>query len=390
MRIPQLRNFFIKKIKKTNQKTDNRVYGFSNLICTFVKIKRFIISIIIMKKTLSTIGLAVMMGAWWTGCAGNGTGATASEDDAKTYDIVTYVWSGAELMPDPSTITAINYAFANMNETRDGVIIHNEPRFRNIIDLKKVKPELKVMLCIGGNCESGLSEMAADPAKRSALAADCARIIREYGIDGIDFDWEVPGGPGGTEQDVDNFTLVLKAVRDSIGNNKILSLASGGDVSFNVPEVLPLLDYVSIMAYDLAWSTPGHHTALHRSDHTQWISVDEAVERYVEAGVPYDKMLLGLGFYGRGDGNYYTEWSSYPACKPCAEGLTEEWDSVAMVPYIADANGVLVLSYDNPRSLQIKCDYLKDKGMRGAMMWRTETDNDSLELARAVSSFLKH
>lgn len=313
----------------------------------------------------------------------------APTEAEKTYDIVTYVWSGAELMPDPSTITGINYAFANMNDTRDGLIIHNEPRFRSMIDLKKDNPDLKVLLCIGGNCESGLSEMAADPSKRASLAGDCARIIKEYGIDGIDFDWEVPGGPGGTEQDVDNFTLVLKAVRDSIGNDKILSVATGGDVSFNVPEVLPLIDYASIMAYDLAWSTPGHHTALHRSEHTQWLSVDEVIKRYTDAGMPYEKMLLGLGFYARGDGKNYTEWSSYPDCVPL-EGFTEEWDSVAMVPYIADADGVLVLAYDNPRSLEIKCDYLKEKGMRGAMMWRTETDNDSLTLARSVSSYLPH
>lgn len=306
-----------------------------------------------------------------------------------TYDIVTYVWSGAETMPDPETITGINYGFANMNETRDGVVINNEPRFRQMIDLKKQKPDLKIFLCIGGDCNSGLSEMAADSLKRASLAGDCARIIREYGIDGIDFDWEVPGGPGGTPQDVDNFTLVLQQVRDSIGPGHLLTLASGGDISFNVDPVLPLIDYVSIMAYDLGGQAPWHHTALYRSPNTGWHSVDEVVQIYREAGVPYDKMLLGLGFYGRGDDNYYPGWTSYPSAHPY-DDLTQQWDTIACVPYIADSKGNLVLGYDDPRSLQIKCEYIKEKGMRGAMCWRTETDTDSLTLARAVSSCLNH
>ncbi|MCM1450087.1 MAG: glycosyl hydrolase family 18 protein [Clostridiales bacterium] len=314
---------------------------------------------------------------------------TAGDSDEPTYDIVTYVWSGAETMPDPATVTAINYGFANMNENRDGVVINNEPRFRKMIGLKKQKPELKIILCIGGDCNSGLSEMAADPLKRASLAGDCASIIKRYGIDGIDFDWEVPGGPGGTPHDVDNFTLVLQQVRDSIGPDKILSLASGGDISFNVDPVLPLIDYVSIMAYDLGGQAPWHHTALYRSPNTGWHSVDEVVQIYHQAGVPYDKMLLGLGFYGRGDDNYYAGWTSYSAANPYAD-LSAQWDTIACVPYIADAQGNLVLGYEDPESLKIKCEYLKEKGMRGAMSWRTETDTDSLTLARAVSSYLRH
>ena len=327
----------------------------------------------------------LIAGALATSChnASNNTPTT----EAQGYDIVTYVYSGAKMMPDPATITGINYAFANMNDTRDGLIINNEGRFRNIVDLKNQKPDLKVLLCIGGTCYSGLSEMAADSLKRASRAGDCARIIREYGIDGIDFDWEVPGGPGGTPDDQDNFTLVLKAVRDSIGSDKLLTVASGGDISFNVDEVMPLIDYVSIMAYDLGGQAPWHHTALYRSEHTGWHSVDEVVNIYSEAGVKCEQMLLGLGFYGRGDDNYYKGWTSYPATRPYGD-LTEQWDSISMVPYIADANGELVLGFDNPRSLQIKCDYIKSHGMRGAMVWRTELDTDSLELAHAVADEL--
>lgn len=305
-----------------------------------------------------------------------------------SYEIVTYVWNGGETMPDPSLMTTINYAFANVNDTRDGVIINNEERFRSIVDLKKVNPDLKVLLCIGGNCESGLSEMSADSLKRASLAGDCARIIKEYGIDGIDFDWEFPGGPGGTPDDYKNFAKVLKAVRDSIGDDKLLTLAAGGDLAGmdvnNVGAFLDVLDYVNVMAYDLSGTPDTHHTVLYRSPITGWRSVDEVVEDYVNHGVPFDKMMLGLGIYGRGDGTHYSQWTNSETAKPY-DDLTEEWDSVGMVPYIADANGVLTVGYENERSLKIKCDYLKEKGFKGAMIWRTELDLDSMQLARTVA-----
>lgn len=327
------------------------------------------------------------------------TGIIASCNKSKTeqaeaepnYEIVTYVWNGGNVLPDPSLVSTINYAFANVNETRDGVFINNEPRFKEIIALKEVNPDLKVLLCIGGSCKSGLSEMAADSLKRNALAGDCARIIAEYGIDGIDFDWEFPGAEGGTPDDYKNFIKVLSAVRDSIGDDKLLTLAAGGDLAGmdvdNVPAFLDVLDYVNVMAYDLSGTPDTHHTPLYRSPITGWRSVDDVVQDYVDHGVPYDKMMLGLGFYGRGDGVHYSQWTDSESAKPYGD-LTEQWDSIGCVPYIADANGVLTVGYENPRSIEIKCDYLKEKGFRGAMDWRTELDLDSMQLARTVARCL--
>ena len=166
---------------------------------------------------------------------------------------------------------------------------------------------------------------------------------------------------------------------------------SGGDLAGmdvnNVPAFVDQLDYVNVMAYDLGGQAPWHHTALYRSPNTGWRSVEEVVEDYVNHGVPYEKMMLGLGFYGRGDDHYYTGWTNTKSAVPY-DDLTEQWDSIACVPYIADANGALVLGYENPRSIEIKCDYLKEKGFRGAMCWRTELDTDSLDLARTVARCL--
>ena len=345
----------------------------------------------IMKKILLCGVTALLAAGILYSCKTNKNEEAAAQETEKSYEVVAYVWNGGDLLPDPSLITTINYAFANVNDTRDGVMINNEDRFKDIIALKKINPELKVLLCIGGNCESGLTEMAADSLKREALAADCARIVEEYGIDGIDSDWEFPGGVGGTPDDYNNFLKVLKSVRANLPEGKLLTLAAGGDLAGmdvnNVPAFVDQLDYVNVMAYDLGGQAPWHHTALYRSPNTGWRSVEEVVEDYVNHGVPYEKMMLGLGFYGRGDDHYYTGWTNTKSAVPY-DDLTEQWDSIACVPYIADANGALVLGYENPRSIEIKCDYLKEKGFRGAMCWRTELDTDSLDLARTVARCL--
>ncbi len=340
-----------------------------------------------MRKLFFMVAVSVL--GTFQSCKTGNHADNADASEKKQYDVVTYVWDGAEGLPLPEHITGINYAFAVLNDTHDGLVIRNEPRFKEVIALKNQKPDLKVILTIGGNCASGLSEMAADSTKRNTLAGDCARIIREYGIDGIDFDWEFPGGEGGTPQDADNFTHVLKAVRDSIGADKLLTIAGGGDLpGVNVPEVIDVIDYFNVMAYDLGGQAPWHHTALYRSEHTGWRSVDEVVEDYFSRGVTPDKMLLGLAFYGRGDGGVnFKSWTDYKDIV-VTDRQTVEWDSIACVPYVADIDGNLVIGYDSPRSLAIKCNYIKDKGFRGAMIWRAELDADFHPLARTVAACL--
>lgn len=316
---------------------------------------------------------------------------TASEPDAKEYEIVTYVYNGDTVMPNPDYVTTINYAFANVSETFDSIHVNNPERLRKLVALKEQNPKLKVLLSLGGTCPQ-FSPMAADSLKRMSFAADTRRVIDEYALDGIDFDWEFPCGQGGTPDDYKNYNKLLRLVRQNIGDDKLMTIAAGGDMAgldtTNIPELMQLFDYVNVMAYDLGGQAPWHHTALYRSEHTGWRSVDETVNDYIAHGVPYDKMMLGLGFYGRGDDNYYSGWTSSDGAQPYGEDLTLQWDSIACVPYTADKDGNLVCGFEDPKSIKIKCDYLKDKGFRGAMSWRTETDYKDQRLARTVAEEL--
>ncbi len=95
--------------------------------------------------------------------------------------IVGYVTSWSDVIPDPTTMTHINYAFGNVNETFDGVGVANPERLRKIAALKKSEPGLKVALSVGGWGSGRFSEMASDAGRRRKFAEDCLRVVSEYG-----------------------------------------------------------------------------------------------------------------------------------------------------------------------------------------------------------------
>ena len=124
--------------------------------------------------------------------------------------IVAYVTSWTNEVPDPSTMTHINYAFGHVNDTFNGVRIDNPDRLRMIVGLKAKNPALKVMLSVGGWGSGRFSEMAATTENRMAFAKDCKRVVEEFGLDGIDIDWEYPTQSqakiSSSPQDTENFT----------------------------------------------------------------------------------------------------------------------------------------------------------------------------------------
>lgn len=105
--------------------------------------------------------------------------------------IVAYVTSWSNIVPEPQYMTHINYAFGHVNESFDGVRIDNEERLKQIVDLKKQNPELKVLLSVGGWGSGRFSEMAANDEYRRAFAKDCDRVVKEFDLDGIDIDWGI-------------------------------------------------------------------------------------------------------------------------------------------------------------------------------------------------------
>lgn len=323
------------------------------------------------------------------GSVKSGEEVVAASRDSKV--VVAYVTSWSEVMPDPQYMTHINYAFGHVNESFNGVKIDNEERLRQIVDLRKQKPELKVLLSIGGWGSGRFSEMAANDEYRRAFAADCDRVVKEFALDGIDIDWEYPTSSmaniSSSPNDTENFTLLMQDIRAAIGNEKELTLATVASARYiDFKAILPSVDFVNIMAYDMA-SAPKHHSALYPSGHSGDITSDGAVTAHLKAGVPPSKLVMGMPFYGRG-GDGYPSFQDYNKVGNTDTQYTEKWDEVAQVPYLADKNDTLVFGFENPRSLAIKCQYILDKDLLGGMYWDYSGDNEQGDLRRTVAENL--
>ncbi|MCJ7820128.1 MAG: glycoside hydrolase family 18 protein, partial [Bacteroidales bacterium] len=250
----------------------------------------------------------------------------------KKYMVVGYVAGYRDFdfsKIDASKLTHINYAFANIIDGR--VKFDSEPiddtemnsdDIRKLNDLKKVNPDLKILVSVGGwGWSDNFSDVALTDSSRTRFALSAVDFILQHGLDGIDLDWEYPNLPGEGNtfrpEDVKNFTLLLKCVREHIdslalsedrGEKYLLSIATGGDSAYvantELGEVAMYTDFINIMSYDLhnglTWQA-GHHSNLHLSEYdAPWGDATErAVKMHLEEGVPAAKINLGIPFYGR-------------------------------------------------------------------------------------------
>lgn len=299
--------------------------------------------------------------------------------------VIAYVTSWSDVMPNPELVTHINYAFGHVNDTFNGVRINNEERLRQIVALKTQHPELKVLLSIGGWGSGRFSEMAADENNRLSFAKDCQRVVQEFGLDGIDIDWEYPTSSAAnissSPDDTDNFTLLMRDIRQAIGKDKLLTLASVASAQYiNFRDILNDIDFVNIMSYDMA-NAPRHHSTLYRASISGRLTCDDAVKAHIDSGVPANRLVMGMPFYGRG-GKLLSN-RDFRDIDLNGE-YTEMWNDTAKVPYLINKEGIMVLGFDNVRSLTIKCEYILEKGLLGGMYWEYAGDNDNADLARTV------
>ena len=236
--------------------------------------------------------------------------------------------------------------------------------------------------------------MAADADNRLAFAADCKRVIDEFGLDGIDIDWEFPtsnmAGISSSPDDTRNYNLMMRDIRQAIGSNKLLTLAAVCSADYiDFEGVMPYIDFVNIMAYDME-NPPKHNAPLYQSSKFPgWFNCDMAVKAHCAKGVPASMLELGMPFYGHGT-DIYDHSTDFKNVK-VPSGYTNCWDDEAKVPYVTDKNGRFVLSYDNARSIGLKCDYILENELLGAMFWDDAGDdsNDTLHKTIANKLFVK-
>lgn len=262
-------------------------------------------------------------------------------------------WNADMPIPDCSVLTHINYAFGNVNKTYDGVTIQHPERLRQLVELKK-DHQIYIVLSIGGWTAGGFSEMASTERRRKAFARDCKRIVKDYNLDGIDIDWEYPSsneaGISSSPADIDNFTLLMKELRKALGKDYLLSCATIADARFvDFKAIEPYVDLVNIMMYDVG-NPPFHHAALFRSEMSGRVTAQEALQAHLDAGMPVNKLVLGVPFYGRSVKGFGD--TSYGALAKRTD-VTRMWDDVAKVPYLVK-KGEFVCTYEDAESLAWK------------------------------------
>jgi chitinase len=316
--------------------------------------------------------------------------------------VLAYVISWSNEIPDPEHVTHINYALGQIKNNGgkwnsvnmgSGIAANNPNRLKQIVALKKQKPSLKVLLSIGGWGCDGFSQMSANDEWRADFARDCKRVVDEFGLDGIDLDWESPtidaqGQIACSPDDTKNFTLLVKEIRAQIGKDKLLTIATGSSGEhYDWAAIDPYMDFYNIMSYDMG-NPPNHQSALYKFGDGGWGWADNAVNQHLDRGVPAGKLTLGIPFYGRfstelKSGDNFVPYRDIAAMIAKGE-YSEKWDDTSKVPYLVDANGKMVCSYDNTRSVALKCRYALDRGMLGAMYWDYSQDDAQSTLRNAV------
>jgi chitinase len=306
--------------------------------------------------------------------------ATLSARQAKTDNmvVVAYVTSWTQEIPDPTVMTHINYAFGHVNDSFDGVRIDNPERLRMIVGLKEKNPKLKVLLSIGGWGSGRFSEMAASEKNRASFVNDCRRVVNDFKLDGIDIDWEYPtqssAGISSSPDDTGKFTLLMRDLRRTLGKKKLLTAATVCDAKYiDFRSCVQYMDFVNVMAYDMG-NPPRHHAALYPSPISSHITSSQAVEAHLQAGVPANKLVMGMPFYGRGS-REDSGLKEYDRTGILPKGYAKRWDDVGKVPYITNEQGILVRGYENSQSLAEKCQFILDHHLRGGMYWDYASDN---------------
>lgn len=317
---------------------------------------------------------------------------------------------------DVEKLTHINYSFANVNE--EGKIFFRDEleaaqRLARLQKLKAKNPDLKLLVSVGGWGADGFSDAARTTESRNIFSESAVDLIKTYGLDGIDVDWEFPGQPGPgikyRPEDKQNFTLMMKSLRthlDSLSNVRgltgddrfLLTIASNDNQAFfdhtEMGEVQQYLDFVNVMSYDMfsvGSETTGHHTGLYQSSpDAPTRTTEAAIQRHLNAGIPANKVVLGAAFYGRSwsgvkpknNGLYqafeeFYEFISYTKLQAefiGKNGFERYWDEGAKAPYLWNPDKQIMITYEDPESLKHKTEYIKEMGLGGVMYWHHSYD----------------
>ncbi|KAG7095154.1 hypothetical protein E1B28_005933 [Marasmius oreades] len=331
---------------------------------------------------------------------------------------------------DPSMVTHILYSFADVSPATGAVSLTDlyadqDKRFptdswndsgnnlygclKQLYLLKLANRQLKVLLSIGGwtYSQNGHFSFVTNPASRANFVQSAVQLIEDYGLDGIDIDFEYPSSSAEGQGFADLVSEIRKAF-DDLANRKgdltpyLLSAAvaagAANNANLNIQQMDSGLNYWNLMAYDYAgsWLNYSDNQANLYGGQRTGVNTDQAISYYLSSGATASKITMGIPLYGRafentnglgqpysgiGPGSVESGVYNYNALPLAGSQVSENTTDVSSYSY--DSAKKELVSYDTPNIVKIKAQYVKNKGLAGTMYWQLATDKkgqDSLVL----------
>jgi chitinase len=323
----------------------------------------------------------------------------------KKMDIIAY-YTGDDKLINEYEVNKLNQIIFSFCHLKDGKLSVDSPKdsttIKHLVSLKATNPQLKIILSLGGwgGCEP-CSTAFSTAEGRLNFAKSVKKLSDDFKVDGLDLDWEYPaieGLPGHLYQAADksNFTELIKILRSTLGENYELSFAAGGfqkylDESVEWKKVMPLVNRVNIMSYDLVngySKVTGHHTPIYSTNKNEE-STDRAVTYLLKLGIPSEKLVIGGAFYTRtwknvenvNNGLYQTgehiegvSFKNFATTYTEANGWKYFWDEKAKAPYWYNEKEKTFATGDDLTSIKAKTEYVKAKKLGGIMFWELTLD----------------
>lgn len=199
----------------------------------------------------------------------------------------------------------------------------------------------------------------------------------------------------------------------------ILSVAVGAskstaDISYNIPVISQIVDFINLMTYDFhgSFQCTSMNAPLYRSSKQENCdNINNCVRLWISAGVESEKLILGIPAYGRsftlksssnnnlgaathgpGQAGLYTQDSGslgYNEICEIGKNWIKCWEDEQKLPYAY--NGDQWVGYDDIQSVELKCQYIKRMNLGGAMVWSIDTDefrNEQFSICKTLYEYL--